>query len=625
MIPASSPICFGSFELDLQSGELRKEGLRIRLADQPLGVLRLLLENPGKLVSREELQQHLWPAGTFVDFEHSLNAAVKRLREALGDSAENPRFIETLPRHGYRFIAPVDGLARPSAEPASAARSEASPQQKRLRWAVLVGLLFIGVASYPVGKWGWQQWRHSDATIRAIAVLPLENLSGDPNQEYFSDGMTEALITELGHIRSVRVISRQSAMHFKGTTKTVPQIAEELRVDALLEGSVLRDGDTVRVSAQLIRAMPEQHLWARSYERDLGDVLRLQDDLAKAIAREIEVTLTPQEQVRLSKARQVDSQSYELYLKGRYHWNRRTPDSIVKGIEYFQLAADKDPTNALAYAGLADSYIVLGSGQFGLMPPKDAMPKAEKAAQHALHLDGTLAEARTTLGYVKFYFNWDPSGAEAEFLEAIELNPSYATAHHWYALSLNARGRFPDAIGEITEARRLDPLSLIIGTDMGNIYHYARQDDQAIGELKKTLEMDSNFATAHFVLARCFAEQKRYPEAIAEMKRAIDLAGDEPLWNESLAYIYAKAGYKDEALRILNLLNEQSTHRFVPASNMAWAYIGLGDFDRAFFWLEKACAAHEDITVVLKVQPELDPIRPDPRFQALLRLVNHPQ
>jgi TolB-like protein/DNA-binding winged helix-turn-helix (wHTH) protein/Flp pilus assembly protein TadD len=627
-IPTSSPVRFGSFELDLQTGELRKNGIKIRLADQPLQVLTLLLEHPGEVVTREELQRRLWSSDTFVEFEHSLNAAVKRLREALGDSAENPKFVETLPRHGYRLIAPVGSTARPPVEPLVRDARETVPLPKRRRWAVVTALLVLGAASYPVVKWMWH-WLHPEAPIQTIAILPLENLSHDPDEEYFSDGMTEALITELGQIRAVRVISRQSVMHYKGTTKTIPQIGEELKVDGLVEGSALRDGNKVRISVQLIRVKPEEHLWAHSYERDLGDVLALQGDVASAIASEIIVTLTPRARVlQKGPARQqveanpLNEQSYELYLKGRYHWNKRTPNGIMRSLEYFESAAERDPTNSLVYAGIADSYIVLGSGQFGLMSPKEAMLKAEEAAKHALQLNSGLAEAHTTLGYLRFYFDWDPQGAEREFQEAIELNPSYATAHHWYALSLNAMGRFPEAIREIKKAERLDPLSLIITSDMGTVLHYARQDDQAIEQLRKALEMDPRFATAHYVLARCYTQEKRYQEAIAEIKRAIELAGDEPLWNEALAYIYAMAGYRDEAMATLSKLNEQSKHRFIPASNLTWAYIGLGDTDRAFFWLEKAYAAREDIIVVLKVQPELDPLRLDPRFKALLQRMN---
>ena len=621
MPPASSPIRFGSFELNLQSGELRKDGLKIRLADQPLQVLTLLLENPGGVVTREQMQRRLWSSDTFVDFEHSLNAAVKRLREALGDSAETPRFIETLPRHGYRLIVPVDGgAARESADRADSS----SPVRGRSRWWWFAAAGVAVALAYPAARRMLQWTSPPPAAIHSLAVLPLENLSGDPSQEYFSDGMTEALITELGRIRSLRVISRRSAMQYKGTTKTVPQIAAELKVDAIVEGSAMRDHDRVRISAQLVRAQPEEHLWAHSYERDLRDSIALQREVSQAIVLEIQGTLLTsgeQQGYRPLEAatHPIDAQSYELYLKGRYYWNKRTPDGILKSHEYFRQAIRQDASNALAYAGLADSYIVLGSGQFGLMSPREAMPKAEAAAKQALQRDSTLAEAHAALGYVRFYFDWNPPGSEREFQQAIELNPSYATAHHWYALSLNARGRFAEAIAEIKKAESLDPLSLIIGSDIGTIFHYARQDDLAIAQLRKTLDMDPNFATAHFVLARCYAQQKRYPEAIAAMKRAIELAGDEPLWNEGLAYIYAKSGQREEALKILNKLNDEAKQRFVPASNLIWAYIGLGDVDRAIYWLERAHAAHEDTIVVLQVQPELDPLRSDPRFQELLR------
>ena len=502
--------------------------------------------------------------------------------------------------------------------------------EKKGKWwklgaAAIVLVALVGMAIGFVGGIRERFAGAKRAPIQSIAVLPLANLSHDPEQDYFADGMTEELITDLSQIASLKVISRTSVMRYKGSSKPLPEIARELNVDGIVEGSVLRSGDRVRITAQLIQAASDTHVWAKSYERDLREVLALQSEVAQAIASEIKAKVTPEEQTRLTKAHQVDPQSYELYLKGRYFWNKRTPDALRKSLEYFQSAADKDPTNGLALAGLADTYAILGSaGEYGVMSPKEAMPKAEAAAKQALQLDSTLAEAHVTLGYLGFIFDWDWQDAEREFQQAIKLNPSYAHAHHWYAYFLAYTGRPSDAISEIRKAETLDPLSLIISTDVGEILNFLRQYDPAIEQLKKAIEMDPNFAAAHFTLAHSYVAKKTYPEAISEMKWAIELAGDEPTWNEYLAYVYALANHRNEAIEILNKLNEQSKHRFIPASNMVYAYMALGDTNRAFYFLEKAYSGRETIMSSLAGDPELDPLRSDPRFQDLVRRMNFP-
>jgi len=495
---------------------------------------------------------------------------------------------------------------------------------------IAVGAVGVGAAGLVIWALSSRDVRErlfggtSRAPIHSLVVLPFTNLSGDPEQEYFADGITEELTSDLAKIGALRVISRTSAMRYKGTKKSSPEISREVNVDGIIEGSVQRFGSRVSITAQLIHGPSDTHRWANTYERDMGDILALRDEVARAIAREIKVTVTPQEQARLTVTHRVDPQSYELWLKGRYVWNKRTPEGLKKSIEYFQEAADKDPRNALAHAGLADSYMMLGAGDYGLMAPKDAMPKAEVAAKHALELDSALAEAHCTLGYLRFYFDWDWPGAETEFQEAIALNPSYATAHQWYALCLKNTGRFSEALVEMKKAESLDPLSLIISADVGWVLYHGRQEAQAIEQLRKTLEMDRNFVPAHRMLAHCYTQQKRYAEAIAEMKRAIQLAGDEPLLSEDLAYAYAMAGHRVEAKGILDKLNEESQHRFVPSTDMVFAYGALGDKDRAFYWLEKAYRAKEDIVVALTVLPELDSLREDARFQEIVRRVNLP-
>jgi TolB-like protein len=462
------------------------------------------------------------------------------------------------------------------------------------------------------------------APITSLVVLPFENLSGDPQQDYFADGMTDELTTDLARIGALRVISRTSAAHYRGTNKTAREISRELKVDGVIEGSVTRSGDHVRVAAKLIYAPSDSHKWAGSYDRNAGDVLILQEDVARAIAREIKVTLAPEEEARLSNAHRINPESYDLYLRGRYYWNKRTPEDLKKSLEYFQSAVDQDPTAAFAYAGLADAYLVMGSGEQGLLAPKEAMPKAEAAAKHAIELDDTLAEPHCTLGFIQYNFNWDWSRAELQFREAIKLNPSYATAHHWYALFLTAMARFPEAITEMRRAESSDLLSIIVVSDIAWVLHYSRQDDQAIDQLKKILSGSPPFAMAHYKMAQCYVQTRNYSEAISEMRQTMELAGEEPQWNEYLAYIYALAGQKHVAMLMLDKLHEKSDKTYLPPGNLALVYMALGDTDRAFYWLDQAYSVRHDMIVYLKVKPELDPIRSDPRFRALVQRMKFP-
>ncbi len=460
--------------------------------------------------------------------------------------------------------------------------------------------------------------------IESIAVLPLGNLSRDPEQEFFADGMTEELITDLSKIGALKVISRTSVMHYKGTQKTVPEIARELHVDAVIEGSVRRSGQRVRITAQLVHAATDTHLWAESYERDLRDVLALQDEVARAIASEIRVKLTPQEQARLMSARPVNPEAHELYLKGRYYWNKRTPETLKKSFEYFQQAIEKDPSYALAYAGLADAYLMLGAGEYAVLPPKEAFPKGESAAMKALELDSTLAEAHSTLGYSKDVFDWDWQGAEREFKQAIEFNPNYANAHHWYAGHLTQMGRHAEAIAEARKAESLDPLSLIISADVAmEALAPAGMYDQAMQQCRKTLEMDPNFAVAHACLSRSYEHKGMHKEAIAEIQNAVNLSGGSLVWVAALGRAYALAGRRDEAIKILNELKARSKREFVPPAGFVGIYAALGDKDQAFAWLEKAYQERSDIIPALKL-PVFDPLRSDPRFQDLLRRVRLP-
>jgi TolB-like protein/Tfp pilus assembly protein PilF len=504
-------------------------------------------------------------------------------------------------------------------ESARPGRSPALPWVAAACVAIVALLATVFVLFDPLGRRQPISVPTRSAQIQSLVVLPLENLSGDPEQEYFADGMTDALISDLAKISALRVISRTSAMRYKGTDKPVPQIARELNVDAIVGGSVLRAGSRVRISAQLIRAASDRHIWSDSYERELRDILALQSEVARAIAGEVRVKLTPQERVRLASTRQVNPEAYEAYVKGRYHWNKRTEEGFYKALEYFQQAIEDAPTYARAYAGLADSYSLLA--EWGLRPPQEVFPKAKAAALKALELDETLAEAHASLAYVREYHDWDFSGAEREYERAIELNPGYATAHQWYALALLETGRVDEAAAEIARARELDPLSLIINVCVGLVQHAACQYDRAIEEYHKVLELDPDFAFAHLALAWAHEQKGRYEPAIAELRRALTLSDGAPQYLACLGRTYALAGMDEEARKMLDELNGLSERRYVSPINFAYVYTALRDEDEAFEWLEQAYEQRDDGLLDLKMDPFYDPLRDDPRFDDLLRRI----
>lgn len=638
----TSPIRFGAFELNAATGELRKAGIAVKLHPQPFQVLLLLTNHAGEIVTREQIREQLWGQNTFVDFERGINFCINQIRSTLGDNPEKPRYVETLSRRGYRFIAPLNLGAAPSA-PAADRRIGAPPSAPSLpslersgresvtRRAPIAAassrsrkyfLAALGLLMVTAALLGWQ-WRsqHRLAPIRSIAVLPLENLSGDSAQDYFADGMTEQLITDLGQISSLRVISRTSVNHFKGTKKPLPDIARELGVDVLVEGTFTRSGNHVRITTNLVQAIPERHLWAASYDRELSDILKLQSEVTQAIANQISAELTPAEQSRLAKRTTTSVEAQELYLKGRYFWNRRTEEGLEKSLDYFQQAVEKDPDYALAYAGMADSYTILAAGEYAVLSPREAVPRAKTAAFKALRLDGTLAEAHASLGFLKHSFDWDWQGAEREYKQAIELNFSYATAHHWYAIFLVEMGRFAESTAEIQKSENLDPLSLIISSDFGWILYNERQYDSAIQQLRKTLELDPNFASGHWTLGLAYGGKGMSNEALTELRKAVDLSGGLPVCVAALGRAQALAGNRELALRIVNDLQDQSKHRYVLPDGLASIYAALGENDQALAQLEKAYADRTDAIPLLKVDPRLDPLRADPRFAALLRRV----
>jgi TolB-like protein/Tfp pilus assembly protein PilF len=570
--PSLGIVRFGMFELDFRTGELRKQGAKIKLQDQPFQILQILLQRPGGTVSREELQQKIWPSDTFVDFDHGLYNAIKRLREALGDSAETPRFVETLSRRGYRFVGKIECDA---------------------------------------------------SQMRSLAVLPLENLSRDPEQEYFAEGLTEALITTLAKIGELRVVSRTSAMQYKGVHKPLREIARELEVDAIVEGTILRVGRRVRITAQLIDAPKETHLWAESYERDLRDVLTLQSEVAQAIAREVRVKIAPQEQAHLAQPHPVDPEAYEAHLKGRYHWNRRSREALPKAVQYFQQAIAKDPTYAAAYSGLADCLSVLG--YWGLVPPDEGCGKAKGLAHKALGMDHSLAEAHASLAFATMFYDFDFVTAEREFERSIELNPRSGTAHQWFGLSLGYMGRYEEGFTEVKRAVRLDPHPMTFQILGSILFFAARRFNQAVEQFEKALEADARFAQAHSMLGLTYAYLSKPESGIAHARRAVELSKGAPFFVAMLGGVYAAAGYREEAQNILDQLQELAKQRYVQPYAVGVLCAALGKKNEALRWLETACMGHDPLMVCLKTDPRFDNLRSDPRLQDLLRRMNFPQ
>ncbi|MBV9433972.1 MAG: tetratricopeptide repeat protein [Hyphomicrobiales bacterium] len=555
-----------------------KRGVRQNLQEQPLKVLAMLLERPGEVVSREELRDRVW-THTVIDFDHGINKAINKIRDVLGDSATHPRFVETVARRGYRFLAEVTALDMASPKPAAA--------------------------------------------IRSIAVLPLEDLSGDSAQDYFADGMTDELIMSLGQISALRVISRTSVMSYKLVRKPLPEIARELAVEAVVEGTVMRSGTRIRIAAHLIEAPADKRIWTKSYEEDFRDTINLQHRVARHIAEQVRATLSRREQAHLESGKAIEPTAYEAYLRGRYFWNKRTEDGLRKAIACFNEAIEADPTYAQAYAGLADSYALSGDWQHGMLAPKDALPKAKAAADRALALDGSLGEAHASLAFALDLYFWDWSAAEAEYKRAIALNPSYATAHQWYAWHLIATGRNHEAIDALRKASSLDPLSLIIGADLADALCIAHLHEDSIEQSRKILEMDPNFSLGHYQLGQALAQLKSYDQAIAEFRTAIALATDRPVFASNLAHALAQSGREQEARHIVKELVARQSQHSPSHSNIALAYVGLGDHKEAMVWLEKALQSRFHPAILAR--PAFDPLRYDPRFQELLRRLGLPQ
>jgi len=568
-----------------------------------------------------------------VDFDHGLNKAISKIREALGDSAESPRFVETVARRGYRFLAEVKVAdATPVRRPEPATQPHPAPEPRdrsnlpgkpamfkhhlpSLAWKISLIALLLLVASLATRK--LRSTNSTSPVIRSLAVLPLESLSSDASQDYFADGMTDELISDLGQISALRVISRTSVMAYKHARKPLPQIARELNVDAVVEGTVLRSGDQVRITAQLIEASSDKHLWSQSYQGELRDTLALQGKVARAIADQIRINLNSQEQAALKNVRVVNPEAYESYLKGRYFWNKRTADGLKVALAYFNQAIDEDAKYAQSYSGLADTYALLGDWQYAAMTPKEALPKAKAAAIKALELDSALGEAHNSLAFCLDGFDWDFDSAGKEFRRAIELNPGYATAHHWYAWHLSLLGRYDEAIVEMRKAENLDPLSLIINADLAELLVLAHSYDESIRQSRKTIEMDPNFALAHNQLGQAYLQKQMHDEAIAELQKAVQLSAGSPTCIANLARVYAASGKRSEAAKLLSDLKKRSNPGYSHASEIAVIYAALGDKNQAMTWLEKGYEERFNPGVLLR--PGFDPLRSDPRFQDLVR------
>jgi len=622
---------FATFEVDLRAGELRKGGIKLKLGGQPFQVLAILLERPGELVTREELQKRLWP-DSFVDVDHNLNTAINKIRDVLGDSAENPRFVETLARRGYRFIRAVNGTEQPRVVEVKPSRGLRS-----LIFPVAFGLLAVfGITAVllSVNLHGWRDRLFAGPArpqIRALAVLPLANLSGDAEQEYFADGMTEALITELGKISVPRVISRQSIMQYKGSKKPLSEIARELNVDAVLEGTVERSGDRVRVIVRMDQVSPEGQLWSNQYNRDIRDLLRLQDEIARAVTDEVQIKLKPQERTRLASSRPVDPGAQDDYFRALHFRNnfKLAAESVAyneqdlpTAITYFRQATEKDANYGPAYVGMAQAYIDLGHTHGGYHDPKETLPPAKAAATRAVEVDPMLGEAHFVLAQTLELYDWNWYEAERQYKLALELSPNYAPAHMGYGRFVQAIfGRNDEAMKQTAYAAELNPRDPQIRLTMGFVTYAARQYDSAIVQFKELNAASPGLGD--FGLGWSYREKKMYPEAIAALEKAL-AHSRHPSVLASVAAVYGLAGRKGEALKLIDELKEKSRQHYIPASHFAVAYSGLGE-DETMTWLERAYEEHDQSMVNINAYPGWDALRSEPRFRALVRRMNFPQ
>jgi TolB-like protein/DNA-binding winged helix-turn-helix (wHTH) protein/Tfp pilus assembly protein PilF len=628
-------ICqFGPFCLDPQQRVLLRDGKPIALTSKAFEILTLLVENHGRALSKEEMMRQVWP-DSFVD-ESNLTQHIFHLRKMLGDTQEGRAYIETLPRHGYRFVEAVQQLpatraeaAVPTADTSQGPAAVPNTRPTRLRWVIGITAGFLLAVFTLVYVERGRIWAPPAASGRKVmlAVLAFENLSGDPQQEYLSNGLTEELITQLGSLDPNRlgVIARTSAMQYKGSHKDVRQISRELGVDYVLEGSVRRDGERVRITAQLIQVKDQTHLWAKEYDRSLKDILGLESEVAGEVAREIRLRLTPVESARLAKAHPVDPDAYELYLKGRYFWNKRNEAAFEKAIDYFHQAIARDPQYARAYSGLADAYALLGSWPNAAVPRRVAMPRAKEAALTALKLDDSLAEAHASLAFVEMHYEWNWKESETEFRRAIELNPNYATAHQWFAYWLMAQGRPDESIAENGLARKADPLSIIIRTDAVDLLCAAGRFDEAIQKAREAMDLDPDFRLAHYFLGLAYAGKRMYPEALAEYQKGVAMDSKDAWSLSGLGWVYALMHDRAKAEEIIRRLRQDARERPDLALEIAIIYSALGEKNEAFDWLEKAYQNRDGGLMLVNSYWYFGEVRSDPRFAELVRKIGLPE
>jgi TolB-like protein/DNA-binding winged helix-turn-helix (wHTH) protein/Tfp pilus assembly protein PilF len=601
-------------------------------------LLILLVERQGELVTREQIAKRLWGDDVFVDVDHSINVAIRKIRVVLRDDPERPRFVETVVGKGYRFAAPItwkngdyslQAEATIRATTAIPVSSDPStpPVKTKITSRMLIVLLGAVMALVFIAVVWVLRRANSIALgqppIKSIAVLPLKNLSGDSTQEYIADGLTEDLIGRLAVVPGLRVISRTSSMHFKDTQLSLPAIADALHVDAIVEGSVIREGNRIRVHAQLIRARTDEHIWAGEYEREYRSVLALQEEVAGSIAGRVRSNLAPLGRTGSAYPRAVNSEAYEDYLKGRYYFNIRTVNALNKSVDYFEQAIAKDPTYALAYSGLADAYALLGFR--GHLPSKDVLARAKTAALRAIELDDTLADPHASLAFVAETHEWDWATAEREYKRALELNPDDARAHHWYAGYLTYVGRIDDGIAEEMRARELDPLSLPINNALSGRFLAAGRYDEALQQVQKTLELDPHFPQAHQTLGWVYLNSNKRANAIPEFLNALQLSGpDDSDLMLDVGFAYAVNGERDEARKILAKLKALHQKGLAASGSIGILYGALGESDEAFAWLQKAYAERDPELTYIKIGRRFEPLRRDPRYQELVRRVGLP-
>ena len=619
---------FGVYQVDLNSGELFRNGIKVKIQDQPFKILSMLLEHPGEVVHRDEIRKRIWAEDTFVDFDLGLNTAIRKLRQALGDDADAPIYIETIPRRGYRFLAPVthepgSGSAEiqvPAAQPASAdLREELGPsspnkqQRNRWPWVIAASVVFALVAVAGAYR-GWFSSRPQ--TLNSLVILPFANETGDPNAEYLSDGITEDILNRLSRLPELRVVPRSTAFRYKGSSVEAQDIGQQLNVRAVLTGRVSQRGDMLSIGAELVDVSTRSQIWGQVYTRKMADLLTTQDEIASDVFEQLRMRLTQSERGRLNRRYTSNLEAYHLYLEGRYYWNKRSKEALLRSVDDFKEALKKDPNYALAYAGLADSYLILA--EFTYLSPNDSYPMAREWAQKAIAIDDSIAEAHTSLASILENYDWDWKAADAEYRRAIELNPNYSVARVWYAQALVRRGQTDEALQQIELARRIDPLSLSLETIAGRILYFGKRYPEALSRLQKAVELDSSYSAAHLALGQTYEQIGRFEEALDEFHKAEALEPDSSLIAAGLGHCLAMSGRHTESAAVLDRLTKWSKERYVSPGNQAIVYAGLNDKEQALKFLRIAEEERSSWITFLKVEPRFDNLRSDPRFLDLM-------